>query len=294
MEVVKEMVHVDSEAQAVQRAINAIIDTEDARGLNFCEKVELIESVLKQYDQVEIPVEHTFLGGIYIRKILIPKGTLMTSRYHKYDQMDVMVYGDMSIASNSGTIRMKGPFTGISRPGMKRIGYAHEDTLWLDIHQTEETDIPTLEKMLFSDNYKDISHLVDREDYGKMLIECGFTEEIARMQSENEGDQIAISLDDYGLTVGDSLIEGRGLFATGDIATGEIIAPARIKGCRTQAGRFTNHSLTPNAEMVLRSDGDIDLVAARDITHEEITIDYRDALALSGIRAEGRKIACQQ
>ena len=71
---------------------------------------------------------------------------------------------------------------------------------------------------------------------------------------------------------------------------GAVIAPARIAGKRTPAGRYTNHSAKPNAVMVQLPSGDIDLVASRHISGcaggqlgEEITIDYRQALRLSGI-----------
>jgi len=72
---------------------------------------------------------------------------------------------------------------------------------------------------------------------------------------------------------------------------GDLIAPARIAGMRTPAGRYTNHSNTPNSAMILTACGDINLIALRDIegckggdNGEEITIDYRQALALSGIQ----------
>ena len=71
-------------------------------------------------------------------------------------------------------------------------------------------------------------------------------------------------------------------------ALAELIAPARIDGKRTPAGRFTNHSKTPNAEMVLSGNGDIFLFAKQSISGckggnvgAEITVDYRQAMALS-------------
>jgi hypothetical protein len=85
--------------------------------------------------------------------------------------------------------------------------------------------------------------------------------------------------------VGPSAIAGRGLMATGKFDAGEVIAPARVDFKRTPAGRFTNHSGRPNAQMVARENGDIDLVALRAIggcaggqLGEEITVDYRAAL----------------
>jgi SET domain-containing protein len=82
------------------------------------------------------------------------------------------------------------------------------------------------------------------------------------------------------------------LIATATIETGEVIMPARIDGKRTPAGRYTNHAKDPTAIMIERLNGNIDLVALRDIRGcsggddgEEITIDYRQALELQIKRA---------
>jgi hypothetical protein len=47
----------------------------------------------------------------------------------------------------------------VSRPGTKRVGYAHEDTIWTTIHATEETDMEKVEKELIAADYEEISPL---------------------------------------------------------------------------------------------------------------------------------------
>ena len=91
------------------------------------------------------------------------------------------------------------------------------------------------------------------------------------------------------LQVLDSPIEGKGLFTSSHIKAGAVVAPARINGQRTPAGRFVNHSRTPNAAMVAGGAGAIDVVALRDIagchggdSGEEITVDYRQAVTVGG------------
>jgi hypothetical protein len=92
----------------------------------------------------------------------------------------------------------------------------------------------------------------------------------------------------YKFTVDLSKIEGKGVMASGNIKEGEVIGPARINKMRTPLGRYTNHSKNPNAKMVLKENGDIDLVAVSNIAGykggqlgEEITVDYRQVLRLS-------------
>ena len=87
--------------------------------------------------------------------------------------------------------------------------------------------------------------------------------------------------------VADSKIEGKGLFATGNFEPNEVIAPARLGGKRTPAGRYTNHAKNANAMMVLRDNGDIDLVASASINGckggnlgEEITVNYDQVIVM--------------
>ena len=89
----------------------------------------------------------------------------------------------------------------------------------------------------------------------------------------------------------DSKISGKGLFAVKPIRDQEIIMAARVKEMRTQAGKFTNHSSNPNAQMEIREDGNIYLVAIRNIFKEEITVNYRQCLELLGVKKE---LLCQQ
>lgn len=207
-----------------------------------------------------------------------------------------MLTGEMSIVTNDGIVRIKAPMISQSPAGMKRLGYAHKDTVWVDMRHTNETDIKKLEEQLFCDTFDDFEAMQIekcREDYSKLLIEYGFSHETAMAQSANEDDQISIELD--GLYLGNSKIDGMGLFAKDKFLKGDLIAKARIDGKRTQAGRYTNHSIFPNAEMVLLENGDFELRAIHNIYgEEEITIDYKNSLNLHGLHPLKGGAICQE
>lgn len=125
----------------------------------------------------------------------------------------------------------------------------------------------------------------DRESFQNFLTVWGLDAERVRQISEDTGDQCDFPPMVCKVQVQQSPIEGKGLFATGSFGPGEIIAPARISRKRTPAGRFVNHAKTPNAAMMARTNGDVDLVALRNITGclggqkgEEITVDYRHVM----------------
>jgi hypothetical protein len=261
------------------------------------ERINALEKEMLKQEQVECPVIHRFSPGVYVREVSIPAGTLAIGHRQKTEHLNVFLKGKVTMLNEDGsTTELTAPMIFTGKPGRK-CGYITEDVVWLNVYPTEETDIEKLESIYLdktltfeeSDKIRLLTcNHADREDYRQVLVEFGFTEEIARRQSENELDQIPFPHGGYKVGVFNSPIEGKGLFATASIAEGEVIAPARIDGMRTPAGRFTNHAKEPNAEMV-RIGENIYLKATKDIAGckgghlgEEITINYRQALRLNG------------
>jgi len=104
------------------------------------EKLEAIESHLMEMPQVNIPVDSLFVNGMYARKILIPKDTILTGRVHLADYVDIMLSGDITVATPEGVKRFSGFNIFEGKQGRKRAGYAHEDTHWVTVHRTEIKD----------------------------------------------------------------------------------------------------------------------------------------------------------
>lgn len=101
------------------------------------ERIEQMESAMLECEQVEIPVIDRFVNGMYMREITIPKGTLLTGRVHLFDYADIMLSGDISVATKDGCVRYTGANVLHGVAGRKRAGYAHEDTRWLTVHRAE-------------------------------------------------------------------------------------------------------------------------------------------------------------
>jgi len=104
------------------------------------EKLEQMEAGLLEMPQVEIPVESLFVNGMYARKILIPRDTILTGRVHLADYVDIMLNGDITVATPEGVKRFTGFNIFEGKQGRKRAGYAHEDTHWVTVHRTEIKD----------------------------------------------------------------------------------------------------------------------------------------------------------
>jgi hypothetical protein len=106
-----------------------------------------LENELLKLDQVEIPTEHQFMGGIYLRSISVPAGTLIIGKRHRNETCNILLSGIMSIyiGEDQPTKRLTGPCIFRSDPGSKKMGYAHTDCVFMNLHPTNETDLDKIE-----------------------------------------------------------------------------------------------------------------------------------------------------
>lgn len=266
-------------------------------------KIEQVESHLLDLPQVECPVVHHFGPGIYIREVTLPAGTLAIGHAQRFEHLNIMLTGAVAMVGDDGQTKvLRAPMIFVGKPGRK-LGYVLEACIWQNVYATDERDIDKLESMFLDKSATWQAHAEaakqletyhrhkDHEDFELVVRLAGFTPAAVRAQSENPYDQISMpSGFAPKFTVRDSAIEGKGVFLSAPAEPDEVIAPARIDGMRTPAGRYTNHAKTPNAKFVKDESGDIWLVAASRIAGcaggsqgEEVTVDYRQALALSGI-----------
>ena len=260
-------------------------------------QVDKLEEVMLSMPQVDCELLHKFEKGHYIREVRMPAGTIAIGHHQNFEHINIFVQGKVLMLNEDGSTKiLEAPMTFIGKPGRK-VGYILEDVVWQNVYPTEETNVELLEATYVTkSNYfhehaahmfalQSVSKEHDRIDYRNAIEELGYTEEQVQTEVQGIDDMIALPEGNYKAVIGLSPIHGNGIFATSNINAGEIIGPARINFYRTAFGRFTNHSATPNAEMVLNSlNNTIDLVALTDIVGalggqpgQEITIDYRKA-----------------
>ena len=120
-----------------------------------------IESKMMGFDQLDLPVVNHFTPGVYARELTIPTGTLLTGKIHRYEHLCVISKGDISVLSEDGFKRIKAPFTFISKPGVKRLAYVHDETVWTTFHanQDEERDPGVLVERHTAPNYEALEEM---------------------------------------------------------------------------------------------------------------------------------------
>lgn len=119
------------------------------------EKIQALETAMREMPQEEIPVKHYFSEGVYAREIFIKKGTVLTGHIHKYSQLNILSKGEISVSTEEGIKRISAPFTIVSPAGTKRVAYAHEDCIWTTIHGTRETDIEKIENHFIAKDHNE-------------------------------------------------------------------------------------------------------------------------------------------
>ena len=263
-------------------------------------KILEYEEMAKELPQVDIPVNHHIHGGMYAREITIPEGTIITGQLYKFDHFDIMVSGDVTVSTDTGeTRRLTGEtrrLTGFNllkgMSGKKRAGYAHKDTHWVTFHNFDGDDGEEIQKYITAETFTELENFhteINRADYYNFVCASGMTQEEILEQVENQDDMITDKIES--VFVGDSKISGKGLLSHFAFNSGDVICQARIGDKRTLAGRYTNHAVFPNAEIIVTENG-ADLIAIRDIEEgEEITVNYRDVIKHRFIKGD---LLCQE
>lgn len=121
------------------------------------DKVLAIEQAMLGMPEQQIVIEpvHYIAHGLYAREITIPKGTCLTGKIHLFEHINIISKGDISVMTDEGIKRIVAPATIISKPGIKRVGYAHEDTVWTTIHACDLKDVEEAEKLLVVDTFEE-------------------------------------------------------------------------------------------------------------------------------------------
>lgn len=245
----------------------AVISSAIAGKLN--DAVEALEQLMLEHDQVEIPAVESYKNGLYSREITIPAGTLLTGRVWLDDYIDIMVSGHIVVATADGVKELKGYNVCDGAAGRKRAGYAVEDTKWITVHKACESDtLDTLSRFSMA-QYK-----VAKAQQHYLQVFGPIAELIAEQSAATSDFKSVPATFESLIEVRESPVHGLGLFAKQLFKAGDHIAPARICGYRTEAGRYSNHSCFPNA--VMQAVGkNIALIASQDINAgEEILTDY--------------------
>ena len=115
-------------------------------------------------DSEKVPIRHFFMDGVYVREMTMFKDTFVIGAIHKHLHMCFLLKGHLSVAHEEDVVEYKAPCFIVSKPGIKRVLYAHEESIWYNTHQnpTNTEDIMQLEKELVCINYQEYEEYINQ------------------------------------------------------------------------------------------------------------------------------------
>ncbi len=113
-------------------------------------------------DSKLISIRHFFMDGVYVREMSMFKGTVVVGAIHKHLHMCFLLKGKITVANEEETIDHIAPCFIISTPGIKRVLYAHEDSIWYNTHKNPSNteDVDQLEKDIVALTYEEYEEYI--------------------------------------------------------------------------------------------------------------------------------------
>lgn len=123
-----------------QDTIRAVADAFDSSLLlDPADVAARVERLLTEMHRLglhhDLPLNHFFTGQLYARELLIPAGTFAIGEIQKAGHVSIISRGEISMLNaDGGFTRIKAPYTFVCEPGVRKCGFAHEDTVWTTVH----------------------------------------------------------------------------------------------------------------------------------------------------------------
>lgn len=143
-------------AQASMERVQPLPDRQTAR-----ETIMAFEAGLRRmldvdgFTSPDCPLTHHFAPGSYGREIALPAGSLVVGKIHREAHLNMLMQGRVSVATEDGVETFAAPRVFVSSPGTKRVVYAHEDSIWVTVHVTADTDLAVIEQQMIAPTYAD-------------------------------------------------------------------------------------------------------------------------------------------
>jgi hypothetical protein len=112
-------------------------------------EIDLIAALLLRFPQPSLPTRHAFAGGMYRREMAIPKGCLLVGEIHRKEHFFEVTAGRIAVFDDAnGWQVLTAPFAGVSKPGVRRVGYALESARCVTMERTDKRTVKAAEKEL--------------------------------------------------------------------------------------------------------------------------------------------------
>ena len=108
--------------------------------------------------------KHTFADGIYVREMTIEKDEVIIGAIHKHLHVWFLLSGNITVLTEGELKEYQAPCTVLSEPGVKRVIYGNEESVFVNVHKnpTNTQDIKELEKQIVALNYNEYEEYIKK------------------------------------------------------------------------------------------------------------------------------------
>lgn len=93
-----------------------------------------VEEKLAALPQPDFQLVNRFSDGLYARQVTMKRGYFLTSKIHLKEHFAFILTGDITVWTDQDCERFRAPCVLTTKPGTKRVLFAHEDTVWITVH----------------------------------------------------------------------------------------------------------------------------------------------------------------
>ena len=112
----------------------------------------------------KFPLKHTFADGIYVRQMTMTKDSVVVGAIHNHLHVWFLLTGHITVATENSTEDYIAPCYVVSTPGVKRVIYANEESIFVNIHKNPSNtqNLEELEAEIVSKNYKEYEQYTNK------------------------------------------------------------------------------------------------------------------------------------
>lgn len=109
-------------------------------------------------------LKHTFADGIYVRQMTMKQDSVVVGAIHNHLHIWFLLTGCITVATEDTTEDYIAPCYVTSTPGVKRVIYANEESIFVNVHKnpTNTQDLDKLENEIVSKNYEEYEKYINK------------------------------------------------------------------------------------------------------------------------------------
>jgi len=144
----------------------ALSNREQIQGLQnlLVDNVDGVNIVTHQNSEI-FPLEHTFADGIYVRQMTMNKDSLVVGAIHNHLHVWFLLSGHITVATEEESLEYTAPCYVLATPGTKRVIYANEDSVFVNVHKnpTNCQVIEELEEEIVSATFEEYEEYINKK-----------------------------------------------------------------------------------------------------------------------------------